>query len=365
MLNLRLHLKLQLSHFVNVLLQVKKQEVYPLVFFDNCKKKVQNLATFPFIFMKKSLALLSLLIVSACTTAVPEDTTENSLSSSSVAMSTSSVSSEVVQTLQGTVETIGISVYMEGTHKLLLQDGTFILLQSDAVDLNGYVAERVAVTGTVHATVEADGLIMNVDSIVLSSSSSSSVSPESASVTSVSLSSTTSVAAPVSSSTQATSLYSSIASIYSAPSSTVSVQSISAPTVPQVTTDDPVLRTLASADYSPAKWTSEYCSKAEPFCIPIHKSWWYQGYLGTATDRLSIEVSSVEILNKGEGKLVVRLLTGSVDSVGAVDGEIKKVGTTIIGYKAWTNNRRFEITGHETLQTPIQYLLQNLKSVAN
>ncbi|MFA7681711.1 MAG: hypothetical protein WCX61_01640, partial [Candidatus Peribacteraceae bacterium] len=58
-------------------------------------------------------------------------------------------------TYQGVVQASGISIYQQGTHRLMMPDGRFILLESTDVDLNGYVGEEVEVTGALRPTVEA------------------------------------------------------------------------------------------------------------------------------------------------------------------------------------------------------------------
>ena len=67
----------------------------------------------------------------------------------------------------GIVRPAGISIYQEGSHRLLLPDGRFILLESKTADLNGYVNEEVDITGALRPTVEAGGMIMRVETISL------------------------------------------------------------------------------------------------------------------------------------------------------------------------------------------------------
>lgn len=72
-------------------------------------------------------------------------------------------------TYTGTVQPAGISVYQEGTHRLILPEGKFVLLESDTllIDLNGYVGEEVQIFGSLRPTVEAGGMIMRVEGISL------------------------------------------------------------------------------------------------------------------------------------------------------------------------------------------------------
>ena len=70
-------------------------------------------------------------------------------------------------TYKGVVQPAGISIYQQGSHRLVLEDDRFILLESDQIDLNGYVGESVEVFGSISPTVEEGGIIMTVENINL------------------------------------------------------------------------------------------------------------------------------------------------------------------------------------------------------
>ena len=122
--------------------------------------------------MKKLLPsiFVSVIVLSACT-AKPAKPTEE-VADTTPDQVVSEQSERVIRetknvSYSGTVKPLGISIYMEGTHRLSLSDGRFILLESDAIDLNGYVAEEVDVLGAIRPTVESDAMIMRVESISL------------------------------------------------------------------------------------------------------------------------------------------------------------------------------------------------------
>ncbi|MDD4627957.1 MAG: hypothetical protein PHE68_01015, partial [Candidatus Peribacteraceae bacterium] len=119
------------------------------------------------------LSLLPLFLISCGS---PTSTTDPAGGSSSSSSSETSVAETHNVVYSGRVRTAGISIYMEGTHRLELPDGRFILLESTMVDLNGYVGELAEVSGTVRPTVEAGGMIMRVEQIRLLEGSSSSES---------------------------------------------------------------------------------------------------------------------------------------------------------------------------------------------
>ncbi len=130
----------------------------------------------PFYRMNRTtlLCALSLIALSACSFGgTPSD--QNS-SVSSEAVSSSDVQETRNVSYQGTVEKQGVSIFMEGTHRLRLADGRFILMESEVVDLGTYIGQKAEVFGAVRPTVEQGGLIMRVErvtSLEVSSSSSS------------------------------------------------------------------------------------------------------------------------------------------------------------------------------------------------
>lgn len=249
----------------------------------------------------------------------------------------------------GTVQPAGISIYQQGSHRLVLPEGKFILLESDALDLNGYVDEKVEIFGALRPTVEAGGMIMRVERIKLleiALESSSSVSDEE-------------------SSKEASSQASSKSSIASSvQEETPSSSSTSSEPVPKVVTDSTPspeyldhLASMASQDFSAANWTTEYCTGHIGFCIPIHRNWYFRSY-GTTSDAFwHVEVSSEPIENIGDGPIILELLEGA--SV-AVDKKIQKAGATVVGYRTWSDNRHFEIRADSSLETAITYITEHL-----
>ena len=62
----------------------------------------------------------------------------------------------------GTVEKLGISIEMQGTHKLVDGGKTVVLLKSAKVDLVKYEGKKVTVTGASAPTVEGNQTIIDV-----------------------------------------------------------------------------------------------------------------------------------------------------------------------------------------------------------
>ena len=107
-------------------------------------------------------------------------------------------------------------------------------------------------------------------------------------------------------------------------------------------------------------WTQQYCSTHLSFCFPVHKNWWFKSF-GTTTSYLwHVEISPVEIENLGDGPLVVNLMSGSAESQGLTDGEVKTQGNFVVGYKAWTDGRHFEVSAPKSLEAAVRYIIGHI-----
>lgn len=282
------------------------------------------------------------LVIGGCTWgSTPENGDSTASSSASSVRETQNVA------YRGILEPAGISIYQEGTHRLTLENGTFVLLESSTVDLNGFVDEEVQVFGSLRPTVEAGGKIMRVTRVELTGSSSSS----SSSSTSESSSSDESSSAVSSSRTSASvSRGSSLAQQSTAASQAASVNTSAVKGRADV---------MASVNMDPANWTQRYCTGHIGFCIPVHKSWWYTSFGTTTTYLWHVEINSEEIKNLGDGPIYINLLSGSAP---VSDGTVRAEGDQSVGYRAWTDNRYFMISGDSSLATAVRYITDNLES---
>ena len=291
---------------------------------------------------QRRLVLLCALLVSACTffgggDADPQ--TDGNAASSSIR----SVAQTANVTYTGTVREAGISVYQEGTHRLILSDGRFILLESDEVDLNGYVGEQAEVFGTVRPTVEEGGVIMRVERITLA---------DGTEISSASASEAASAASSVARSSESTPVTAS--SVRPASSLTTASQAASSAAVPAGRVE-----AMAQADLSAGQWTQQYCSTHIGFCFPVHRNWWYQSFGTTTSNLWHVEISSEEITSLGQGPLVVRLVSGALQGG---DGAVNVSGGVATGQRAWTDDRHFEVAGDARLETAIRYITSSIEA---
>jgi hypothetical protein len=122
------------------------------------------------------------------------------------------------------------------------------------------------------------------------------------------------------------------------------------------------IEAMAKENMTASNWTQQYCSSWIGFCIPVHRDWWYKSFGASAPALWHVELNSQEIVELGEGPIVANLVTGALSTVGASDGEARSQGEFLIGYRAWTENRHFEISGPANLGAAIEYITKNLTS---
>jgi hypothetical protein len=75
---------------------------------------------------------------------------------------------EAMAKFTGTVQELGFSIFMQGSHQLVDDKGERIALLgagSDSVDLNAFLGKKVEVSGSAEDSVEAGATFVSVDSI--------------------------------------------------------------------------------------------------------------------------------------------------------------------------------------------------------
>jgi len=278
-------------------------------------------------------------------------------------------------TYTGIIRPSGISIYQQGTHRLVLEDQRFILLESDSanLDLNGYVGEEVEVFGAVRPTVEEGGMIMRVESIKLISEEEEEPmieeEPEEVVVEDEEEEDVTEV-------------------IEDEPEIEVIPEVEDEEEVVAEEPEEPVLEedeeeepeeeirdtevisealqeqidAMAKEDYATSRWTQQFCTEHVEFCIPIHKNWWWNSFGNTTSYLWHVELGNAPVENLGEGPIQVNLLNGTSASKKAVDGQVRTQGNQAIGFRDWNDNTHFEIVGDASLIEAITYITNNLSS---
>lgn len=302
---------------------------------------------------KKIASICLLLTITACSTStvtpVPEQEGTVSSMREEVKESSSSIAPKA-ETRTGVIKPIGITIYMQGTHKLEQTDSSeLLLLESTSVDLNGYVNETVQITGLISSTIEANGLIMNVDSIQLIeiSSSSSLADTESFSSAEDQTSTIPTQAQPSSVSTSASEIDT---------NSSTSSEAVSQSSFAKNAINTEVITEFTTYDYAPANWTQNYCSRLAPFCLKFHKNWWYQSFGATTNELNRLEISNKEVAKIGDGVIIVRLLAGTT----SLNGQVQVASGIVTAYHTLDANRYFIVEGPVELQTAITYLANTI-----
>ncbi len=339
-----------------------------------------------------SFLLCLCLVLAGCFGGTDESPSDNGgdASSSSSSLTSSSPATRNV-TYEGTIDELGITIYQQGTHRLTLDNGDFILLTSGdpGLDLDAYLDKRVEVRGSSQPTVEAGGTIMTVGVVTLleddSSSSSASSAPMCGGIAGIpcdegmiciddpsddcdptqggadcsGICVTDSSPSPSSSSSSSSSAITSSSAVSSAssPQSPPAASSSSASSAPSSSSDEQI-EAMAEQTYDDdAQWTQEYCTSHIGFCIPVHRNWFYKSF-GTTTSFLwHVEFDLAAIENLGDGPLSLNLLSGSTEQ----SGQIVQDGSLVRGRLNWSENRHFEIVGDARLRPAIEYLLSHIE----
>lgn len=245
---------------------------------------------------------------------------------------------------RGVVEPLGISLYMQGTHRLALPDGRFVLLEGPAVDLREYLGEEVEVFGAVRPTVEAGGVIMRVERVGRMKQASM-------------VSSMVSSSLPPPSSPSSVSFF----RVSSPSSSLTTTPSSSSSSVTGAPERDAWTGPMAEEKFTAEQWMREYCSTHVGFCVPVHRNWWFKSFGATASSLWHVEVSGEPIQNLGDGVLLVNLIQGDITTTGATDREVRMHGNFAVGYRNFSENRHFEISAPMELKEAVQYMTEHLK----
>lgn len=288
------------------------------------------------------------------------------------ASESSSSSSSLLDTTQlsfeGVVQKVDVSVYMEGSHRLAMDDGSYLLLKSSVIGLDDYVGEFVRVTGLLSQSVEGNARVLQVlraevllgqpetlSGAALPSSSSvssflESVSSAQASSVAASLPSVSSKAAVSSAARPASSSMQAIVRSSSSVAMSVGADA-------QAFSSRTAVMVKGGTDAS--RWTQQYCSSAAGFCVPVNKNWWFKSFGSSPTYLWHMEMSSSEIEAMGDGPISVSFFNGAVPG-GATDMSIVPRGDTVVGYRSWTEHRHFEISAPSSLQAAVQFITERL-----
>ncbi len=295
----------------------------------------------------------------------------------------------------GTIDKLGASIYMQGTHQLVLGDGQLIILSStDAnLSLDTYLGKHVEVRGSVQPTVEGDGMIMRVEVVTVLDASSATTSSEASSVSSAKFcggiaafpcdggymcvdnpddscdpmnggADCSGICVPETSSSSA--MTSSAATSVKSSSSAVSKASSTAVSSVASSTGNSAameaqIQTMAKQSYTQdSLWTQKYCTSHVAFCIPAHKNWYFKSFGATTSNMWHVEFGMTTIDELHQGAITLNLVSGTSAAAGVGDGQIKVQGSDIVGYKDWTDNTHFELIADARLRDAVSYMLAHI-----
>lgn len=274
--------------------------------------------------------------------------------------SQSSIAEPVTEmTYEGTVQTLGVSIYMQGTHRLFTDEtATPLLLESSLVRLDDYVDRAVRVMGPVRATVEGNAMIMDVQAVegspisegidVLEEGSSSNAAESSFSSES---SESSSIAPPPPASSSAPP---------AVPPKPASSSSAAASSVSSGQDRSAAANAMGKAAVDAASFNQQYCTGHIGFCVPYHKNWYFKSFGGNVSPWLwHVEFGNAAIETEGDGILIVNLTSGSL-AAGEPEGSAIAQGDFVVAKRQWTGNRHFVVSGPAELKNAVEYMAQNI-----
>lgn len=317
----------------------------------------------------RCILLACLLLLAACFTSTPEPTTPET--------DTDVIDQPIIETknvrYSGTVAVAGVSVYQEGTHRLMLEDGSFILLESDSADLNGYVGEAVNVQGATRPTVEEGAVIMRVESITLQNPAEEEVEEttdgeeeaetEGSDETNDNDEETTDETSDTDEETDTpeeqtdeedTTEDKTTDTDTDEPEVILERPSVTSPSLA------PKIAAMAKENIAADRWTQQYCSSHIKFCIAVHKNWWFKSFGNTSSYLWHVELSTEEITSLGDGPIMINLVSGVSPQA---DGTVAVEAGKAVGYRNWTDNRYFEIVADQSLEDSVAYITANLSEL--
>jgi hypothetical protein len=267
---------------------------------------------------------------------------------------------------RGTVDSLGASIYMQGTHSLALGDGRMLILESTDVDLDAYLNHEVEVFGALRPTVEAGGIIMRVQRITDFSPESSSLSSHATSASSAQSSLESVISSAVASAVPSRAFVSK-APISSAVSSSAqssapksSASSVASVVVSTSAEMDTRIVLMSKQDLSDRNWTQQYCTAHLSFCVPVHRNWWFVSFGNTTQTLWHVEVSSESFEGVGSGPISIDLVGG--DLSGHSDNDVSVVDGKVTGYRTWTQGRHFRISADARLEAAVRYMTEHLRA---
>lgn len=314
-----------------------------------------------------SVLALSTLLFTACSVVEIEQVESEPTNEPAPVRETNNV------TYTGVVQPAGISVYQQGSHRLVLDGGKFILLESDSLDLNGYVAEEVQIYGALRPTVEAGGMIMRVDRIELlveEEDPEEEEEEDNAEEEEHDESDEEELEDNDEDNEEEVGQVGDVGEGNEEENDEEELEDNNEEEVEEEEEENQevsaemqaLIALMARQDYDASKWTQNYCTSHVGFCVPVHKNFWYKSFGATGNTLWYVELSGEPIEKLRDGPITLELLAGSKAEF---DGDIQEVNGTVVAYKEWTFGRHFKLSADASLRTAVEYMLLHITDYTN
>ncbi len=318
----------------------------------------------------RSSFFIGLACVSLAACDWPASLLPSSASTSSSSEQSSSVRAKQVQ-YEGLLQKTGVDSVIGGTHFLVFDGGGLIALTDDGADLDMYVDTRVRVGGLESISQKGYPIVSVTAVQVIDQELPDLGESSSSSFVSSAVSSAFSSSEAASSSAESSSLAASSAIASSKPAPASSSRAPASSSARAMSSLPPVVSSssvsgadssvktaaMAKASVSDATFTQSYCSQTAGFCVPVHKNWYYTSFGGQTSARWYVEFGPQAIEAIGDGVINLQLVDGALE---LPDNTVSEGGAGVIGYRAWTGGRHFEIRGPVTLKSAVEYMTKSI-----
>lgn len=299
-----------------------------------------------------------LLALQGCSSFWPfGDYADEQASSSSSSSSQETLSRFTDVSLQGM---LGLQAGSTSVYELRTPGGSTFTLAAGTTNVSDYDGKEVQIAGSLEESLDGSVRLLTVKEItevVSDVSSSSESSSESSMIASSAMSSVISSAVSSALSSKASSAPKSSAASSAAVSS-VAVSSTGAGSTVQ--SPEWLARMKKMAKPRGAEtWTQQYCSSHIGVCFPVRSDYWYRSF-GAAADTLwHVELNSEDIVNLGDGPLVVDLVSGRLEGE-LSDGLVRESDGSVFGYRSWTGNRYFRVSAPSELRASVETITKGI-----
>lgn len=302
-----------------------------------------------------AIVVPALLLVQGCSFWPFGGSAETQIEASSSSSSEESLSRYTDVSLEGTIY---LQPGSQSAYELRTPGGSSFALVQGSANFADYNEKDVQVSGSLQESMDGSVRLLTVREIteIVSDSSSSESSSEAVSSAESSVSSVAS--------SRASSASSQVVSSAKSSASSVAVSSAAVSSTGEGSTavhsEEWIARMKKMARPRGAEtWTQQYCSSHVGVCFPVRSDYWYRSFGASTGSAWHVELNSEEIVNLGDGPLIVDLVSGRLEGE-LSDGLIREADGNVYGYRSWTGSRYFRVSAPVELRASVEIITKGI-----